>query len=298
MKHIESTSVSTTTARIPRLVPRLVILSIAILSIIAMQPSWAEEGEAAAVVPSGDTSASILSHLHKVQLLGYEIAMHYHLYAAEQGDPKSAERMAEATDEASTLVTELADLLQTAEMADAGKTIASEWDQFYKLLKRNRSSIKSNGYAENQLVTDMLEHLKNLESVLSTTLATNKEQAGSQLNAQVDQIRTQSLLMQVIATKYAERSANVWGTNPSETEGDQTLDQLAIKFSQELTKISGQFSSSQEASDSLKQVATRWKFIEKSLVNYTENSIPFLVTRYSRKIVESLESVASIAENS
>lgn len=267
----------------------LIILCLIMLPLVLSQQARAE------VEATAEPSNNLTYLMHKLNLLGNEIAMHFHLYSAEQGDPKSAERMKEASDQADSLAGELKTGLENASLADSGKAVDTEWKAFQKLLNQNRSAIKSNGFAENQLVTDMLSHLRGMESAISESKTAYLETPGANQSSRVEEIRKQSLLMQVIATRYAERSSNMWGSNSSGDE-EATLDQMASEFSQSLRQLTSDYSSSEQASTSLKQVNTRWKFIEKSLMNYTENSIPFLVTRYSRKIVESLEDVASVAE--
>lgn len=268
----------------------LLILCLITLPLAISQQVRAEGEESSA--PPGN-----LTYLmHKLSLLGNEIAMHFHLYSAEQGDPKSADRMKEVSDQADTLADELKSGLESASLADSGDAVNSEWKSFLKLLNQNRSDIKTNGFAENQLVTDMLSHLKGLDSAITESKTAYLETPGANQSPRVEAIRKQSRLMQTIATRYVERSSNMWGNNSGGDLEEATLDQLASEFSQSLRQLTTDYSSSEQASDSLKQVNTRWKFIEKSLMNYTENSIPFLVTRYSTKIVESLEDVATVAE--
>jgi hypothetical protein len=43
----------------------------------------------------------------------------------------------------------------------------------------------------------------------------------------------------------------------------------------------------------LNGVNSKWRYIEKSLMNYNENSVPFLVNKYSDSIIEGLESVSA-----
>ena len=43
----------------------------------------------------------------------------------------------------------------------------------------------------------------------------------------------------------------------------------------------------------LSAIETKWRYIEKSLRNYNENTVPFLVSKYSDSIIEGLEGVSA-----
>ena len=36
----------------------------------------------------------------------------------------------------------------------------------------------------------------------------------------------------------------------------------------------------------------KWRYIEKSLINYNENSVPFLVNKYAETIIQGCEEIA------
>ena len=66
------------------------------------------------------------------------------------------------------------------------------------------------------------------------------------------------------------------------------LDLLAAQFRQQLHALDQRFVGQPLISARLKQVTTTWNYIEKSLLNYKEKSVPFVVVRYSDKIVAGL----------
>ena len=41
-------------------------------------------------------------------------------------------------------------------------------------------------------------------------------------------------------------------------------------------------------------MAIKWRYIEKSLQNYNQNSVPFLINKYSDRIIEDLEKVSGL----
>ena len=43
----------------------------------------------------------------------------------------------------------------------------------------------------------------------------------------------------------------------------------------------------------LTSIGTKWRYIEKSLQNYNENSVPFLINKYSDSIIDGLEGVSA-----
>ncbi len=50
----------------------------------------------------------------------------------------------------------------------------------------------------------------------------------------------------------------------------------------------------EEIARALRSVAIKWHYIEKSLRNYSQNSVPFLVNKNADRIIDGLEKVAAL----
>ena len=67
---------------------------------------------------------------------------------------------------------------------------------------------------------------------------------------------------------------------------------LANDFEQTLNKLEQAPQNTAEIRQSLGAIKTKWRYIEKSLKNYNEKSVPFLVNKYSDRIIEGLEALS------
>ncbi|MFZ3183488.1 MAG: hypothetical protein WA173_05035 [Pseudomonas sp.] len=118
-------------------------------------------------------------------------------------------------------------------------------------------------------------------------LLTKLASQGAQPNA----LQEQAILMQRIAAEYVRESTSLDGGSEiydNARDLEQPVDQLAGQFRQQLTALDRQYAAQAPQSARLHQVDTTWRFIEKSLLNYKVKSVPFVVARYSDKIVASL----------
>ena len=78
-------------------------------------------------------------------------------------------------------------------------------------------------------------------------------------------------------------------------EGRLEFVEAVPDFDARLQAAQKAWSDDPEVSRELRNVASKWAFIRESLVKFYENSVPYVVHRYSRQMVESLNSAAEMA---
>ena len=105
--------------------------------------------------------------------------------------------------------------------------------------------------------------------------------------------RELGLLMQTIAVNYASRSASV-GASFLGGGDERAIDELAVDFNKRLQELKASPRNTAEIKASLQSVQTKWNYIEKSLKNYNENSVPFLISKYSEQIISGLEKTSEL----
>ena len=159
-------------------------------------------------------------------------------------------------------------------------------------LRRLVDLLKEQGYTDLQPVAD----LANLNSGIL--------KAGKELEEQLEQdsqysqpkltqlAREQSLLMQSIAADYAARSASVGASFIADSE-KLPLDKLSEQFASNLSAMQSNPENIASTSKSLRTIQVKWRYIEGSLKNYNEDSVPFVVDKYARSISNSLEQLAN-----
>ncbi|QEY58502.1 hypothetical protein FXF61_04685 [Pseudomonas sp. C27(2019)] len=159
-------------------------------------------------------------------------------------------------------------------------------------LDRLISAIQEQGYSDLQPVADLAalnsNILKNSEALVHV-IGQEQHYTAPELTQLA---REQSLLMQGIAADYAARSASVGASFFADGE-KQPLDQLSKQFARNLSFLQEHPSNNPSTKQSLRAIEVKWRYIENSLKNYNENSVPFVIDKYARSITQGLEQVAA-----
>lgn len=159
-------------------------------------------------------------------------------------------------------------------------------------IRRLMALLKEQGYTDLQPVAD----LASLNNELLKTSKELEEQIQQDTQYSLPKLaqlaREQSLLMQGIAADYAARSASVGASFIADSE-KQPLDKLSEQFSTNLSNMLNNAKNTESTRKSLRTIQIKWRYIEGSLKNYNEDSVPFVIDKYARSITSSLEQLAT-----
>lgn len=270
----------------------LVMIATIIFIIAALLPIQAISAEKSAASEEVQLTRSITTS----RILLEKLMMNYHLSTAQQANPKYQSKARLAAEQIATELQKLSHSLKNADLDTESKKIVESWKEFQSVLKTNLDQLEKSGYAELQVVDNMVARARLFDNTLQ--FAYNRAKGNTTINTNAEAARSLSRLLQHIANKYAERAASVTGTAARAQSGEAAIDELAVQFIQQLNTLKRSEKNSAEVNEKLREVELKWKYIEKSLQNYTENSISFLVTRYSLDMVDTLLNVASIYDRS
>ena len=152
--------------------------------------------------------------------------------------------------------------------------------------------LKSQGYTDLQPVADLAARNQQLMTLSQELYSKIQQESGHTTARLTQQSREQSLLMQTIAMDYASRSASVGATFMGGGES-RPIEELVGEFASKLASLEQASQNTPQIKRTLGGVSTKWRYIEKSLLNYNENGVPFLVNKYSDSIIEGLEQVSA-----
>ena len=264
------------------------LLAIALKFLIAFSvPSFAYSAETA-------SSADNLLKLHHLRLAAQKSLGDFYMYNGMEGDQRYARMIDTSLQNGQALLGGL-----TQMPGDGSKALLAQLDQhlssYQSELKVLANTLKTQGFTELQPVADLATHNQQLLALSAELYNKIQQESGSNVGALTQTSREQSLLMQSIAVDYASRSASVGGSFiGSGGENDKSIDVLANDFEQTLNKLEQAPENTAETRQSLGAIKTKWRYIEKSLKNYNEKSVPFLVNKYSDRIIEGLESLSGL----
>jgi hypothetical protein len=146
------------------------------------------------------------------------------------------------------------------------------------------------GAPENAVVDEMMQHRKEARKILDQVYLDLEKRAGLTGSA-LSEARALALMLEQMSALYVENASAAYVSNRSQDSQDMTIDQMANGFSKRLTALLAK-AQDKEAAKLVRGIQSKWKFIERSMLNYQENSVPFLVDRYTQVIVADLVTLA------
>ncbi len=262
------------------------LLAIALKFLLVFSlPSFADN------VERGNSADSLLK-LHQLRLATQKSLGDFYMYNGMEGDQRYARMIDSALQNGQALLGSL-----TQMPGDGSKALLAQLDQhwsgYQSELKALADTLKTQGYTDLQPVADLASHNQQLMALSAELYTRIQQESGQNVSPLTQLSREQSLLMQSIAVDYASRSASVGGSFISSGgENSKSIDEQASEFVQVMDKLEQAPQNTAATRQSLGAIRTKWRYIEKSLKNYNEKSVPFLVNKYSDRIIEGLETLS------
>lgn len=239
---------------------------------------------------AANNPAVVLRDIHASQLILQVVASSFHRYQGSEGDSKQLAILnADLLVLKNTLSTTFQDLNDMGMTAELGQ-LKAHWSDAARNLNTAASAISGGGFAEGQIINDYLLNNHKAARDLENAYAAVLKNTGFKLAPGLQALRDQTLLMQTMSTLYMEQSNSQYAYTYRRDQGDEeTLDQMATRFSRGLDQL-------QVSGDNVKRLAdvrSKWKFLEKSFLNYNENSVPYLVLKFGPAIITGLQEMAA-----
>ncbi|MFC5698696.1 hypothetical protein ACFPU0_24545 [Pseudomonas sp. GCM10022186] len=238
-----------------------------------------------------DAPADDLLKLHQMRLAAQRSLGDFYMYNGMEGDQRYARMIDESVQTADARLKELGDMPGDASTALRAQ-LAQEWQRYIGELTGLVTGLKQNGYTDLQPVADLTERNRRLMEMSNELYTRIQQEGATQVPPLTQRSRDQSLLMQAIAVDYASRSASIGGSFIG-SAGGKAIDELAGEFAHRLASLEQAPQNTAEIRQRLDGISTKWRYIEKSLKNYNEKSVPFLINKYSDRIIEGLEDVSA-----
>jgi len=234
-------------------------------------------------VAQGD-SAALLASLEQQQLTSYRLQTLFHLHSIQEGAENVGGQLKA---ESASFLTQLEQLDEQASglgLDTEIKAVQDEGRKFAAIVATDE--LLEQGYVDLHTVND----LSASQHALREGTERLEEQLASK-GVKGNPLQDQAILMQRIAAEYVRESASLDGGSAiydNAHDLEKPVDQLAQEFRQQLASLDQQYAGQAQVSQKLKKVGITFAYIEKSLQNYKERSVPYVVSRYSDKIVGSL----------
>lgn len=237
---------------------------------------------------------AVLRDLHAAQMKLHATATAFHRYQGSEGDRRQLVRLNEALVELKAsfqaAFQDLAELDMKAEL----EQVRGHWRDAARFLNTAMTAIAGKGFAEGQVTNGYLLHNYHTSQALKKAYLAVLKTTGVRIPAVLQSLREQTVLFQEMTALYMEHSTAQYAyTYRSEAGDDETLDKMAQRFSFGLEDIEKQLAGNADAIKRLNHARNKWRFLEKSFLNYRENTVPYLVEKFGPEITAELQALAA-----
>lgn len=241
------------------------------------------------------TPQQTLKDIFECQLRQHELLARYHIFSSDAGDPVYRSDLQKGQSEAAACVGALENNLKALGLPREASDMRLKYNMFSLNLSQNLAAIAKRGAPENEVQSVMIQGELDLQTSLERALKNTVEATKYKLNPQVDRARRLAVMLQYANARYLERTTSAYSVSRDDSN-EPTIDELARRFGKELEELRKGTAARPDVAPMLATVVTKWRFIEGSLLNYNDKTVPFTVNRHARSIQTLLGEIADKLE--
>ncbi|MEH6449857.1 MAG: hypothetical protein V7765_14390 [Oleispira sp.] len=238
------------------------------------------------------TPQQLLTNVHKLRLLSTESLTNFYMYSGLDADSKYGKKIIKNLNQFENTLEVTRSLPASDGIADSMNKVNIAWIEFNDLIRVNYQDMETQGFPNVRLVDEMGKLNTVLLKSLSKAYHDAQISTGTKPPAVVETARTLSITMEEITSQYAARGTSNLG-QVFMGSYERSLDQMADAFRTDLVNLKAQVDPN-NSKKILRAIDSKWNFMERSIKNYNENTVPFLVTSYSERIIMNLEEIVAM----
>jgi hypothetical protein len=242
------------------------------------------------MITSSLSMASPLNEdLQQLRLSVTDAMTSFYMYNGLEADMKYAARIDRDMTTAFDALTRITESNHSDEEQAFVRSLLSGWNTFSTLMGESRNDIVTKGYPNIRLVDDMGTACLSITQDATRLYGIAARASNPTLDDVVRMSDNLSFQMAEITAQYTGRgTSNVGqvfvGYNKS------TPKEMAEKFDRQLNELDQVVRP--EDTLNINGIRNKWAFLSRSISNYNENSVPFLVVTYNDRIIEKLSQLA------
>ncbi|WP_303759873.1 hypothetical protein [Alcanivorax jadensis] len=241
---------------------------------------------AIALLPAQGMAAISNADLEEFELSLWKVRANFHMLSVMTGSDTYASDLERTIARASQALSELKSSAEGSEERQFVADLEKDWLLYKDAAKGN--TMAEQGYTNAYVIKDVNE----LPAIMSEKMDAF-ENASS---GKYDEIRELSAYLQRMTSEYLNVAADpAGGMAAGSDEGRLDFKNAVPQFEKMLKAAQKQYAGDEAMTRALDQVAVKWKFIRQSMVKFYENAVPFLIYRYTRQMVDTLEQAISLA---
>jgi hypothetical protein len=234
----------------------------------------------------------LLSNIHKLRLVSGASITNFYMYSGLDADAKYGKKIIENLSSFKSTLATARSLPSSRGITDSLNTVDLAWNEFNKLILINYNDMETQGFPNVRLVDEMGKSNTRLLKSLSRAYQNAQIVTGVKPADVVETARTLAITMEEITAQYAARGTSNLG-QVFMGSYERSLDQMAEAFRTDLATLKQQVDP-ENSKKILRGIDSKWNFMERSIENYNENTVPFLITTYSERIIMNLEEIIAL----
>jgi hypothetical protein len=254
--------------------------ALALCLLIAANPATAD----------ADTN-NTLKRLYEMRSLTFAILSDYYMFSGLQGDSRYNREIESNVKQFEDRLSKITDATAPTAKLETLAAAISGWQNYKRLLETNRADFLTQGYANARLVSELSNEAISLNKSLGMVYDSLIDTSGIKLSSLTQQTRDMGLIIQTLTAEYAARSTSSVGQVSVVSINEGGMDKQGEGFSSLLQKLKAETAKAKRIYKLVDQVEVKWEFIAKSIANYNENAVPFIVSSYGDRITHDLATI-------
>lgn len=223
--------------------------------------------------------------------LTFAILSDYYMFSGLQGDSRYNREIESNVKQFEDRLTKITDATAPTAKLETLAAAISGWQNYKRLLETNRADFLTQGYANARLVSELSNETIALNKSLGKVYTSLIDKSGIKLSSLTEQTRDMGLIIQTLTAEYAARSTSSLGQVSVVSINEGGMDKQGEGFSSLLQELKAATEKEKRIYKLVDQVEVKWEFIAKSIANYNENAVPFIVSSYGDRITHDLATI-------
>ena len=241
---------------------------------------------ALAILPLNGMAAITNADLEEFELGLWQVRSDFHMLTIMTGGDSYAADLDASIDRARRAMKRLESDAEGGEERKLVVELASQWKSFEAAASAN--TMAEQGYTDTYTIQDV----NAMPAMMHERMAAFE----GGVAGNYDDVRALSAFLQRMSSEYLNLAADPMGGMAAGTDtGRLEFKDAVPQFESMLAETRKNHSGDEAMSRALNQVALKWQFIRESMVKFYENAVPFLVYRYTKQMVDTMDQAISLA---
>ncbi|QIZ84110.1 hypothetical protein HF888_07650 [Bermanella marisrubri] len=245
----------------------------------------------AITVKADANTGDLLKRIYDMRIVSYAILSDYYMFSGLEGDSRYNREIESGIKQFDSHLDEITASSAPTSKLDGVAKVVKSWQEYKKLLEVNRADFLTQGYANARLVDELSKNAVTLNEELQNLYDNLKQSSDFPISSQTELTRQMGIIIQTLTAEYAARSTSSLGQVMVIKINEGGMEKQAAQFDKLLAQLKTNTDKDKSIYRSLDQVEVKWEFINKSIFNYNENAVPFVISTYGDRIAQNLVSI-------